>query len=109
MINIMKFHVGLTVMCDVIPSVPGPVDVTVSKVDNDSRVIVSWSLPVPLNGVITKYTVKYREHDSQVDNTTDTNESIHEIEISELGKYSHVNNMYLCTYVCICIHTYVCM
>ena len=76
-------------MCDVIPSAPGPVDITVSKVDN-VRVIVSWSLPDPLNGVITKYMVKYREHDSQVDNTMNTNESTREIEISGLGEYNHV-------------------
>ena len=94
-------------MCDVIPSAPGPVDITVSKVDNDSRVSVSWSLPDPLNGVITKYTVKYREYDSQNDNTLNTNESTREIEISGLGEYNHVNNLYLCTYICICI--YVCI
>ena len=77
-------------MCDVIPSAPGPVVITVSKVDNNVRDIVSWSLPDPLNGVITKYTVKYREYGSQVDNTMNTNESTHEIEISGLGEYSHV-------------------
>ena len=92
-------------MCDVIPSVPGTVDITVSKVDNDSRVIVSWSLPVPLNGVITSYTVKYREHDSQVDITLNTNESTREIELSGLGEYKHMNNI---MYLRICIHTYVC-
>ena len=90
-------------MCNVIPSVPGLVDITVSKVDNDVQVSVSWSLPDPLNGVITKYTVKYREHASQNDNTLNTNESTREIEISGLGEYDHVNN----TYVCICMYTYV--
>ena len=83
-------------MCDVILSAPGPVDITVNKVDNDSRVNVSWSLPDPLNGVVTKYTVKYREHDSQVDNTLNTNESTRDIEISGLGEYNHVTNMYMC-------------
>ena len=73
-------------MCDVIPSALGPVDIAVSKVDNDSRVIVSWSLPDPLNGVITNYTMEYREYDSQVDSTLNTNESTREIEISGLGE-----------------------
>ena len=91
-------------MCDVIPSVPGTVNITVSKVDNNSRVVVSWSLPNPLNGVVTKYTVKYREHDSQDDITLSTNVSTREIEISELGEYKHVNNMYPRIF---CIHIYV--
>ena len=78
-------------MCDVIPSALGPVDITVSKV-NDSRVSVSWSLPNPLNGVVTKYTVKYREYDSQVDNTLNTNESTRDIEISGLGECNHVQS-----------------
>ena len=86
-------------MCDVIPSAPGPVDITVSKVDNDSRVSVSWSLPDPLNGVITKYMVKYREYDSQDDTTLNTNESTRDIEISGLGEYNHVTNTCVRTYV----------
>ena len=81
----------------VIPSVPGPVNITVSKVDNDNRVIVSWSLPNPLNGVISQYTVKYRKNDSQIDITLNTNES--KIEISGLDEYKHVNNLYLCMYL----------
>ena len=75
---------------DVIPSVPGQVGVTVNKVDNNNRVVVSWSLPVPLNGVITKYRVKYREHDSQIDITLNTNVSTREIEISDLGECNHM-------------------
>ena len=97
-------------MCDVIPSAPGPVDITVSKDDNNVRVSVSWSLPDPLNGVITKYTVKYREYDSQDDDTQNTNESTREIELSGLGEYNHVNNhvnWYVCTYVYTYIRTYI--
>jgi netrin-G3 ligand len=66
--------------------VPGPVDtINVTKLNNN-RVEVSWGAPNPLNGVIIRYLVKYRIHDSQDDTTLQTTDNSQKIEINGLSQ-----------------------